>query len=122
MRHKMSLIIALALVLPAAADAADRPAAPLEPVHRLSEGEVDRILDTAAKKRETVQPMDGEIDGERPLPQVHGEVGFEIGTGGYRSAFGTAVVPLGEEGLAIISFDTIDFGSRGQYYDYRNGH
>ena len=44
--------------------------------------------------------------------------GSELGTGGYRSAFGTAFVPLGDEGLAIISFDTTDFGSSGYRFDY----
>ena len=122
MRQEMSWILAVAMMLPASAQAADPAAAALAPVHRLSEGEVDRILDAAAAKREPVVPIDQEIDGERRRPEIHGEVGFGIGTGGYRSAFGTAFVPLGDEGLAIISFDSSDFGSSGFPYDYRYGH
>ena len=121
MRNEIGLVLASALLLATPALAADT-AAPLAPVHRLTEGEVDRILDAAATKREATQPIYEEIDSERPRPQIHGEVGFGIGTGGYRSAFGTAFVPLGEEGLAIISFDSTDFGSSGSLYDYPYRH
>ena len=115
MRREMSWILAAALLLPASARAAD--AAPLAPVHRLSESEIDRILDAAAAKRELVVTVDEEIEGERPRPQITGEVGFGIGTDGYRSAFGTAVVPMGD-GIGIFSFDTTNFGSRDfVYYD-----
>ncbi|MDX3885897.1 MULTISPECIES: hypothetical protein [Sphingomonadales] len=38
-------------------------------------------------------------------PQIHGEAGFMIGTGGARGVFGTAAVPLGENAGAIISFE-----------------
>jgi hypothetical protein len=117
MRYGVSWILASALWLPAPALAADA-AAPLAAEHRLSEDEKKRILDTAAAKRNTPQPIEEKSDGERPRPQIHGEVGFGIGTGGYRSAFGTAVVPLGNEGLAIISFDNTNFGSRNFPYDY----
>ena len=110
MRYGISWILAATLILPTPALAADA-AAPPAPVHSLSEAEVARILDAAVKKRETANAPDTEIDGERP--QVHGEIGVGIGTGGYRSAFGTAFVPLGD-GLAIISFDTTDLGSNGQ--------
>lgn len=52
-------------------------------------------------------------DGAAPLVRkdraIHGEVGATIGTGGTRGLFGTAFVPLGDDGMAIISFD--DFRS-----------
>jgi hypothetical protein len=38
--------------------------------------------------------------------RIHGEVGMAIGTGGYRSTYGTAVVPLGDTGAAAFSFET----------------
>jgi len=38
--------------------------------------------------------------------QVHGEIGMEIGSGGSRALYGTAIVPLGESGSAQISFLT----------------
>lgn len=117
MRHKMIWILAPALMLPARAIAADPAASPLAPVHRLSEGEVDRILDEAAAKREAARADD--LDGGRP--QIHGEVGFGIGTGGYRSAFGTAVIPF-DDGLAILSFDRTNLGSRNRLYRHPREH
>jgi hypothetical protein len=102
----------------AAPDASAPPAAPLPSEHRLSDAEVNKVLDAAAKKREaSTQPGDELIDqqGDTPAPQIHGEVGVAIGTGGYRSAFGTAVVPLGGDGVAIMSFDTSNFGSHGHW-------
>jgi hypothetical protein len=49
----------------------------------------------------------GGIDGA-PAPdgRVHGEMGVEVGTGGTRAMYGTAVVPLGETGTAAFSFET----------------
>jgi hypothetical protein len=38
--------------------------------------------------------------------RIHGEVGVEVGTGGTRAAYGTAVVPLGDTGVAAFSFET----------------
>ena len=61
--------------------------------------------------------LSGEIaypDDKLP-PAIHGEVGFTVGTGGYRSAYGTAIVPLKDDGVAIISLGTTDFGSRARY-------
>ena len=48
-------------------------------------------------------------------PPIHGEIGFSIGTGGYRSAYGTAVVPLAGDGVAILSFGTDRLGSAPDY-------
>ncbi len=52
------------------------------------------------------------IDGNGPPDgRIHGEVGVEVGTGGYRSTYGSAVVPLGDTGTAAFSFQT----DRGRY-------
>ena len=98
MRHHLSLIAMVAL-LPAPALAADE--------RRLSAAEVERILDQAALKREApaTQPI---AKVSAPARPVEGEVGVAIGSGGYRAVFGTAIVPVGEEGVAIISFDTAE--------------
>jgi hypothetical protein len=45
-------------------------------------------------------------DGVAPDGRIHGEVGVAVGTGGYRSTYGSAVVPLGETGTAAFSFQT----------------
>lgn len=120
MRYKMSWIMASALMLSVPSLAAE-PDAPLAPVHSLSEAEVARILDEAAAKHQRIGAIAEDLEGERPRAPVHGEVGFGIGTGGYRSAYGTAVVPL-DDGFAILSFDRTIFGSRNRLYRHPREH
>lgn len=80
-------------------------------VHRLSAAEVEALKEAAADRvnRNTV---DGLEVNDRSAPQVHGEVGFAVGTGGYTSVFGTAVVPLGSDAVAAISFERAQFNDR----------
>ena len=103
-----SLLIAALVPVPALAQAA-----PLPSEHRLSPEEIEAVLAEAAKKREADQARLGPeaIEQARPL-QVQGEMGVAIGTGGYRQAYGTAIVPVGEEGAAAMSFDFLDLGKR----------
>jgi hypothetical protein len=107
-----------ALFLPSLAGAADKPA-PLPSEFRLSDEEKEKVLEAAAaNRREPVNIAADESDKDAdPARQVHGEVGFTVGTGGYRSAYGTAIVPLKDDGVAIISLGSTDFGSRGRYLD-----
>ncbi len=35
--------------------------------------------------------------------KIHGEVGFGIGTNGYRSVYGTAIIPVGDTGTVVVS-------------------
>ena len=46
------------------------------------------------------------------LSQVHGEVGVAVGTNDMHSVYGTAVLPLGDEGSLTLSFEQ----SRNAYY------
>jgi hypothetical protein len=100
------LLLASTLFLSAPALAQSTSAMPSE--HRLSEAEIEQVLDTAARRREGGGPS-GDVaepaEGRLP-PAIHGEVGFSVGTGGYRSAFGTAIVPLPGDGVAVLSFGT----------------
>ena len=41
---------------------------------------------------------------------IHGEVGFMIGSHGTLGAYGTADIPLGENGQATVSVETSRFG------------
>ena len=50
------------------------------------------------------------VSGGGSLP-IHGEVGAAIGTGGYRSMYGTAAIPIGENGGAIVSFENSRIGN-----------
>jgi hypothetical protein len=86
-------IVLLALLAPIAA--------PAEAVQRLSPEQVEQVLDEAAAKREAA-----EVGLPRPN-LIHGEMGVEVGTGGYRAVYGTAVVPLGQDGAAVISVSNV---------------
>jgi len=95
MMRRLSLIAIMMLVAGPALAADER---------RLSAVEVERILDQAAQKRETpvTKPAATSLAPARP---IEGEVGVSVGSGGYREVFGTAVVPIGQQGVAIVSFD-----------------
>ena len=80
--------------------AADAPRAAIGDEHRLSPVEIQKILDEAAARRA--------LAGDPEPRRVEGELGVAIGTGGYREVFGTAVVPLGQTGTAILQFDTVE--------------
>ena len=88
MKHwTVSIMVALLLAAPAIA----------QDTRRLSPAEVERILEEAARKRVTADKL--------PPRVIEGEVGVTIGTGGTREVIGTAVVPVGTKGTAIISID-----------------
>ncbi|MEO7814901.1 MAG: hypothetical protein ABIR87_05595 [Sphingomicrobium sp.] len=100
----------LSAALTAPALAADPPPAPIADVHRLSAAEVQQILDSAEARRAAPDAP--------PARRIEGELGVAIGTGGYREVFGTAVVPLGQDGTAILTFDTLD-SNRGRVRRHR---
>ena len=47
--------------------------------------------------------------------QIHGEVGFSVGTGGYSALYGTAVAPLGDTGYVAISVERENYGRARRY-------
>jgi hypothetical protein len=116
MRLVQCLFAATALLAPAGVFAG--PDRPLPSEIRLSEAEKEKVLEAAAaSNREPISTQSVEELGDDPLPPpIHGEVGFTIGSGGYRSAYGTAIVPLKNNGVAIISLGSTDFG-RNRYVE-----
>ena len=97
---RLRLLIAMIALLPAPALAADE--------RRLSAAEVEQILDKAAQKREAptiAQPVEKVKPPARP---IEGEVGVSVGSGGTREVFGTAIVPVGEDGVAIVTIDNAE--------------
>lgn len=110
------LLCALALgTVPAAAFAqVDAAAAAPETadVRRLSPEEKERILansSEAATDAARMAFLNGGPRDDSPS-QVHGEVGIMAGTGGAFGVFGTALVPLGENGSAVISVSKSQIG------------
>ena len=70
-------------------------------VVRLSPQEREAAIEQGAARA----ARDAELAGV-PDRKIHGEVGVEIGTGGARAAYGSAVVPLGDAGMAAVAFET----------------
>ena len=53
---------------------------------------------------------------------VHGSAGVSVGTGGYRSAYATAVMPVGDSGMLGIAVSHTDYGKNAlPYYGYGYG-
>jgi len=53
-----------------------------------------------------------DVDVVQPKRQLHGEVGFGVGSRGERFAYGTVVAPLGDNGYAAFSFADGSYGQR----------
>jgi hypothetical protein len=108
------VVAGLLMPAPAVAQAAEPAPAPAE--HRLSPEQIEAVLAEAAKKREAAEgrlaPGAAAAAEEAPGPQVQGEFGVSVGTGGYREVFGTAFYPMGNDGGAAISLDFIGLGKR----------
>ena len=102
------------MAMPSSAIAAE-PVAPSE--IRLTPAEIERVLADASYKRHArPQP----VDAAPPERKVHGEVGLEVGSDGYRSVYGTSALELPDGGFAILSFQTArGRGDQGFYIPYR---
>ncbi|MGR4864927.1 hypothetical protein [Caulobacter sp. LARHSG274] len=53
--------------------------------------------------------------------QVHGSMGVSVGTGGYRSAYASTLIPVGETGTLGIAVSQTDYGKHGRAYGYGYG-
>ena len=54
-------------------------------------------------------------DGKR---QMHGEAGVSVGTGGYRSAYVSTLIPIGDNGTLGVAVAKTDYGKSGRGYGY----
>lgn len=120
MKSVHGMIALASLAIPAIAVAqTPTPAPSTSDERRLTPKQIEAVLAEAAAKRaaeakrapaESASPTTDADD--KPARQVQGEVGFGIGTGGYRETYGTAIYPLGDDGVAAISLDFVDWGHR----------
>ena len=76
---------------------------------RLSDAERDAILNSNTVESAAIARGEREESG-KPGLGIHGEVGAAIGTNGYRSAYGVAAIPLGDNAGAVVSFESTQFG------------
>jgi hypothetical protein len=114
-RDDMNYIVAL-VALMMTANPAIASAETEGVVVRLSAEDAEAAKEAAAKRNLSSHfsgEQDALVNDKRSFfGPVHGEIGFGIGTSGYREAFGTAVMPLGEDGLFAFSFDSVQFNNR----------
>lgn len=111
------LVAFIVLQTPASAQTPAQPADPGE-VRRLTPEEKERILaqsDERTADAALASALGGGTGGDRA---IHGEVGFEIGTGNTVGAFGTAMIPLGDRGAAILQFEDLR-SNAGNFRRYR---
>ena len=71
----------------------------------------------AALEAGAVRATDKELQGGGGDRRVHGEIGVEIGSRGERAAYGTLVAPIGQNGMAAVSYGT----GRGPRWHGRHG-
>ena len=100
---RISTILAAAIaILPIAAQA--------ETI-RLTPEQAEAAKEAGAAKRQRAAEL-GLPEGAEPDRGVHGEVGVAIGTGGYRSFYGVAALPLGDTGGLVLAYNQ----ERGRVY------
>ena len=87
------------------------PDAPTETIIRLTPAQIAAIED-AKIARESAPPVLVDADVLKPPREIHGEVGFGIGTRGYSEIFGTVATPLGDDGAASFLFSRQTDGRR----------
>lgn len=78
-------------------------------VRRLTPEQIETAKEAGASKKA------GNVwDRAKDVPdrKIHGEVGFGIGTGGYRSIFGAVVAPIGDNGIVALSFENTRFNTQ----------
>ena len=79
-------------------------------VYRLTPGQIAQIAALPAGDPLFDRSLfEGDLPRDR---QLHGEVGAFVGSGGARGVFGSAAMPLGDNGVAAFSFEHSDFGRR----------
>lgn len=100
-------LMALAGATPLAAQTAD-PADSAR-IHRLTPAEIEAVRATAETRTPASEVLDPGVPRDR---SIHGEIGAMIGTGGARGLYGTAAIPLGDTGGAVVSFVQERWGRR----------
>jgi len=81
---------------------------------RLSDAERDAILNSNTVESAAIARGE-RSESNKPGLGIHGEVGAAIGTNGFRSAYGVAAIPLGDNAGAVVSFESTQYGG------YRRG-
>ncbi|MDO7844398.1 hypothetical protein [Sphingomonas immobilis] len=85
------------------------PSAPTGDTVRLTDSQRDAILNSNTVESAAIAR--GEQDpSENSGRGIHGEISAMIGSNGTRGVAGTAAIPLGNNGGAVVSFESSRFG------------
>jgi hypothetical protein len=57
-------------------------------------------------------------DGEREPRKIHGSAGVTVGTGGYRSAYVSTLIPIGETSTLGVAYSQTDHGNNAVFRPY----
>jgi hypothetical protein len=99
MRHRIHIAtLFAALLAPAVARADD---APSPQVVRLSPEQAQAAIESGSARSNPPGMLD---PGPNSARAIHGEIGAMIGSNGARGAYGTAAIPIGDDGGAVVSF------------------
>jgi len=81
-----------------------------------SGGVSDHHIGGNGNRQKDDQDQNGVIE-LQPDRRIHGEVGFGIGTGGYRDAFAAVNMPVGQSGRLGVAVEDTQYGKpwRGEY-------
>lgn len=104
---------ALTATAPAAAQATTTPSRPLTTQEQIAAFITANPAPQIDDDHRGLVPADRDEDGKR---KIHGSMGVSVGTGGYRSAYATALIPVGETTTVGVAVSQTDFGKRGGWY------
>jgi hypothetical protein len=94
----VTLPLLAAIATPCLAQSADAPPPPSDIVS-LTPEQREAAIEAGATRAAA------DLSGGTGDRRVHGEMGIEVGTGGERAIYGTAVVPIGQNGVAAFSYE-----------------
>jgi hypothetical protein len=107
-----SLILAAALAAPALAQDAPVATASASAAPMTTAEQIDNYLKASPALQLPPQGAAGVTSSEEPR-KVHGEVEVAVGTGGYRSAYARADMPVGKNGVVSLAVQQTEFKGRG---------
>lgn len=104
---------ALTATAPATAQATATPSRPLTTQEQIAAFIAASPAPQIDDDHRGLVPADRDEDGKR---KIHGSMGVSVGTGGYRSAYATALIPVGETTTVGVAVSQTNFGKRGGFY------
>lgn len=89
------------------------PSRPLTTQEQIAAFIAANPIPEAADAPRGLLPADRDAEGRR---KIHGSMGVSVGTGGYRSAYASALIPVGESTTVGVAVSKTDFGKHGGSY------